>query len=103
MRLKTATAVGVMVNLRNKGNATMRIWHDVFVSLSIIAGILAGLLWLYASRIEVPTNLGSGYGGGIVGLPEMAAGFEKQATWNCYAAVLTALAAGLQALAQIFP
>jgi hypothetical protein len=73
------------------------------VWLAIISGFLSGALWLYASRIKVPTNLGSGYGGGIVGLQEMSDGFKNQATWNSYAAITTALAAVLQALAQLFP
>jgi hypothetical protein len=81
----------------------MLIFHDVFVSLSIIAGFLAGLLWFRAARIKVPTTLASGYGGTIEGLQEMAAGFEKQAAWNSYAAVMTALTAVLQALTQILP
>jgi hypothetical protein len=70
--------------------------------LSIIVGFLSGALWLYASRIKVPTNIASGYGT-LVGVDEMTAGFRKQAIWNSYAAVATAVAAILQAFAQIFP
>jgi hypothetical protein len=81
----------------------MLIWHNVFVSLSTIAGFMAGLLWFRAARIKVSTTLASGYGGTIEGLQEMAAGLEKQTAWNSYAAVMTALAALLQALAQISP
>ena len=77
--------------------------HDPLVWLSIIAGFLSGALWLYASTIKVPTNLVSGYGGGIVGLLEMSGAFKNQATWNGYAAAMTALAAILQALAQLIP
>jgi hypothetical protein len=76
--------------------------HDGLIWLSIIAGFLAGALWLYAARIKVPTTLASGYGGAIAGLQELATGFEKQATWNSCAAAMTAIAAVSQALAQIF-
>jgi len=47
--------------------------------LSIIAGFASGALWFYAAIIEVPTNIGSGFGK-IVGLDEMRDGFKKQAT-----------------------
>jgi hypothetical protein len=69
--------------------------------LSIIAGFLAGVLWLYASNIKVPTKLASGYGGNVVGLEEMSAGFKRQAAWNSYAAIATAAAAVLQAAARL--
>jgi hypothetical protein len=45
--------------------------HDGLFWLSIIAGFLAGALWLYAARIKVPTTLASGYGGAIAGLQEI--------------------------------
>ena len=77
--------------------------HDPLVWLSIIAGLLAGALWLYASTIKVPTNLVSGWDGWVGGLPEMSGAFKSQATWNGYAAAMTALAAILQALAQLIP
>jgi hypothetical protein len=73
----------------------------MFNWLPIGAGLLAAGLWLYASNIKVPTNLGSGWGGKVVGVEEMAAGFKKQATWNSYAAVMTAVAVGFQAIAQL--
>jgi hypothetical protein len=73
----------------------------MFIWLSIAAGFLAAGLWLYAARIKVPTNISSGYGGRVVGIEEMAAGFKKQATWNSYAAVMTAVALGFQAVAQL--
>jgi len=76
--------------------------HNALNGLSIFTGFLSGALWLYASRIKVPTNIGSGYGA-LVGVDEMTAGFRKQAIWNSYAAVATAGAALLQASAQIFP
>ena len=76
--------------------------HNAFVWSSIITGILSGALWFYASSITVPTDIGSGYGT-LVGVQEMTAGLKKQAIWNSYAAVATAVAAVLQAFAQIFP
>ena len=76
--------------------------HNAFTWSSIIAGFLSGALWFYASGIKVPTNIGSGYGA-LVGVDEMTAGFGKQAIWNSYAAVATAVAAIMQAFAQIFP
>ncbi|HKF12902.1 MAG TPA: hypothetical protein VKB89_30005 [Xanthobacteraceae bacterium] len=77
--------------------------HNAFIWSSIIAGFLSGALWLYASGIKVPINLVSGFGGSIGGLPEMSNGLKKQTTLNGYAAVTTAIAAALQAFAQIFP
>jgi len=68
--------------------------------LSIIAGFASGTLWFYAAIIEVPTNIGSGFGK-IVGLDEMRDGFKKQATWNRYAAVMTAVAAVFQAMSHL--
>ncbi len=68
--------------------------------LSIVAGFISGALWLYAARIKVPTNIGSGYGA-LVGVQEMTAGFKKQATWNSYAAIMTAVAAVLQAASHL--
>ena len=69
--------------------------------LSTGAGLLAAALWFYASIIKVPTNISSGYGGTVVGVEEMAAGFKKQSAWNSYAAVMTAAAASFQAVAQL--
>jgi len=76
--------------------------HNAFIWSSIITGFLSGALWLYASTITVPTNIGSGYGT-LVGVEEMTVGLKKQAIWNSYAAVATAAAAVLQAFARIFP
>jgi hypothetical protein len=76
--------------------------HAILNWGSIIGGFVSGALWLYASSINVPTKLASGYGGPIVGLDEMRSGFKKQASYNSYAAVATALAALLQATALIF-
>jgi ribonucleotide monophosphatase NagD (HAD superfamily) len=58
-------------------------------------------VWLYAANIKVPTNIASGYGGTIAGLDEMRMGFRRQATWNSYAAIMTAVAAGLQAASHL--
>jgi hypothetical protein len=69
--------------------------------LAIVAGFVSGALWLYAANIKVPTNIASSYGGTIAGLEEMRIGFTKQATWNSYAAVMTAVAAGLQAASHL--
>jgi hypothetical protein len=77
--------------------------HNALNGLSIFTGFLSGALWLYASRIKVPTRLVSGFDGWIGGLQEMSNGLKKQGTWNSYAAIATAIAAILQALAQIFP
>src|SRR5262249_28681561 len=60
--------------------------HNAFIWSSIITGFLSGALWLYASTITVPTNIGSGYGT-LVGVEEMTVGLKKQAIWNSYAAV----------------
>jgi len=76
--------------------------HNAFIWSSIITGFLSGALWFYASSINVPTNIGSGYGA-LVGVEEMTTGFRKQAIWNSYAAVATAVAVVLQAFGQIFP
>jgi hypothetical protein len=73
----------------------------MFNWLSIIAGFLSGMLWLYAARIDVPTNISSGYGGTLVGVDDMKKGFKKQATWNSRAAIATAVAALLQAAASL--
>ena len=73
--------------------------HDALNWLSIIAGVLSGVLWLSASLIKVPT---SGFGD-LVGVAEMTAGFRNQANWNSYAAMATALAAFFQAAAAITP
>jgi hypothetical protein len=64
----------------------------MFNWLSIVAGFLAGALWLYAANIKVPTDIGSGF-----------AGFRKQAIWNSYAAFTTGAAALFQAAAQLAP
>jgi len=77
--------------------------HNAFTWLSIIAGFLSGALWFYASGIKVPTNLVSGWDGWVGGLQEMSDGLKKQTTWNGWAAITTALAAVLQAFAQIYP
>jgi hypothetical protein len=66
---------------------------------SIAVGFLSGALWFYASRIKVPTNIGSAYGT-LVGVEAMTAGLQRQANWNTYAAAATALAAVLQASAR---
>jgi hypothetical protein len=74
--------------------------YDALNWSSIIAGFLSGALWLYAARINVPTNIGSGFGA-LVGVEEMTAGFRKQAVWNSWAAVATAIAALLQAAGRV--
>jgi hypothetical protein len=74
--------------------------HGALIWLSIGAGFLSGALWLYAASVKVPTNIGSGYGT-LVGVEEMTAGFRRQAIWNSYAAVATAVAALLQAAAVL--
>jgi hypothetical protein len=68
---------------------------------SILAGFVSGALWLYASWINVPTNLATAFGDTIHGLDEMRSGFAKQARYNSCAAVATALATMLQATALI--
>jgi hypothetical protein len=68
--------------------------------LSIAAGFLAGVLWLYASIIKVPTNIGSGFGT-LIGVEEMTTGFRKQAFWNACAAAATAVAMLFQAAARL--
>jgi hypothetical protein len=68
---------------------------------SIIAGFAAGALWLYAANIRVPTDIAGTYGGKIAGLDEMRMGFRRQATWNSYAAIMTAVAAALQAASHL--
>src|SRR5215831_9296122 len=70
--------------------------------LSIIAGLLSGVLWLFAACIRVPTDLSSGYGGTVEGLDEMRFGFRRQANWNAAAAIATAVAALCQAVALLF-
>jgi hypothetical protein len=72
----------------------------VFAYLSIAVGLAAAGLWFWASRVEVPTVLVALYGGGMAGLPEMRAGLARVARLNQWAALATALAAVLQALAQ---
>jgi hypothetical protein len=74
--------------------------HNVFIWLSIIAGFVSGVLWLCTALINVPTNIGSGWGA-LVGVEEMTAGFKKQAFWNSAAAIAAAAAALLQAAAMI--
>jgi hypothetical protein len=69
----------------------------MFGGLSTVTGLLAAGLWFYASMIKVPTDIESGYGK-LVGVKEMSAGFKKQAIWNSYAAVMTAVAVGFQAV-----
>ena len=72
--------------------------YGALIWLSIAAGFLSGALWLYAASIKVPTNIGSGWAT-LVGVQQMSAGFRKQAFWNSYAAVATAIAALFQAAA----
>jgi len=74
--------------------------HSALNWLSIVAGFVAGTLWLYASLVKVPTKIGSGFGA-LVGVEKMTAGFKKQAFWNSCAAVATAAAALLQAAAML--
>jgi hypothetical protein len=76
------------------------IMHNALSLLSIAAGFASGALWLYASRIKVPTNIGSGWGA-LVGVEEMTAGFKKQAFWNGGAAIATGVAALFQAAATM--
>ena len=74
--------------------------HNLWAYLSIATGFAAAMLWFLSSRIEVPTELGGGYGGKINGLEEMSAALAKVAKLNRWAASATGLAAILQALAQ---
>jgi hypothetical protein len=74
--------------------------HNTFSWLAIVAGFLSGALWLYAALIKVPTKIGSGFGA-LVGVEEMTAGFNRQASWNGYAAIATAAAALFQAVAMV--
>jgi hypothetical protein len=67
--------------------------HSTLIWLSILAGFLSGGLWLYASTIKVPTDIGSGIGA-LAGVGGMTAG--KQTVWNSYAAIATAAATLLQ-------
>jgi hypothetical protein len=69
--------------------------HNVLSWFAILAAFISGGLWLYASLIKVPTDIGSGYGA-LVGVKEMSGGFRRQAIWNSWAAGATALAAMLQ-------
>ena len=82
------------------GSATENVMHTAFSWLATIAGFISGALWLYAARIKVPTEIGSGYGA-LVGVKEMTEGFNKQASWNSYAAIATGAAALLQAVAMV--
>jgi hypothetical protein len=77
--------------------------HSWFYWGAVALGFLSGALWVYAARINVPTHLVTAYGGPIVGLDEMRAGFEKQATWNSWAATCTALAVFCQVVATLVP
>ena len=74
--------------------------HTAFSWLAIVAGFISGALWLYAARIKVPTEIGSGYGK-LVGVEAMTEGFTKQASWNGYAAIATGAAALFQAIAMM--
>ncbi len=74
--------------------------HSFFSYSSMVVGAVAAGLWFWASRIVIPTNLGTGWGGKVSGLEEMSAALEKVARLNRWAALATALAVGLQALAQ---
>jgi hypothetical protein len=69
--------------------------------LSIVASFASGALWLYAANIKVSTNIAGTWGGKIAGLDEMRVGCGKQATWNSRAAVMTAIAAVLQAASHL--
>jgi hypothetical protein len=74
--------------------------HNILNWLAIVAAFISGGLWLYASLIKVPTEIGSGYGA-LVGVKEMSDGFKRQAIWNSSAAGATALAALLQGAAML--
>ena len=74
--------------------------HTAFSWPAIVAGFLSGVLWLYAARIKVPTEIGSGFGA-LVGIEAMSAGFNRQASWNGYAAIATGAAALFQAIAMM--
>jgi hypothetical protein len=79
----------------------MKTMHSTLNLASFVAGFASGVLWLCAAWVKVPTALGSAYGGVIDGLDEMRKGFRKQAIWNSAAAAMTAVAAVLQAFAQL--
>jgi hypothetical protein len=75
--------------------------HQTLSWLAILSSASSAGLWLVASLIKVPTNIGSGYGG-LVGIPEMTQGFARQAAWNGWAAGMTAVAALAQGLSMLF-
>jgi hypothetical protein len=71
-----------------------------FAYSSGVVGLVAAGLWFWASLTDVPTKLGTGWGGEIHGLSEMSAALAKVAKLNRWAAAATGLAAILQAIAQ---
>ena len=73
--------------------------HSLCSWFAVIAGLLSGLLWLYAALIRIPTDkLGSAWGT-LVGVEDVAAAFRRQTFWNACAASATGVAALLQAVA----
>jgi hypothetical protein len=83
-----------------EGNETMTA-HTLFSWIAVIAGLLSGLLWLYAALIRIPTEkLGSGFGT-LVGVEDVAAAFKRQTLWNACAATATGVAALLQVAAGL--
>ena len=77
------------------------ILHKIFSCFSVAAALCAAGLWFYASKIRVPTDIKSGYGG-LVGIEEMSAGFKRQGFWNAVAAAMTGAAVLLELAAKAF-
>lgn len=76
--------------------------HKILNLLAVAAALGAAGLWFCASIIDVPTNVGSGFGK-LVGVEEMSAGFRKQGFWNAVAAAMTGAAVLLELAAKAFP
>jgi hypothetical protein len=71
--------------------------HSLCSWFAVIAGLLSGLLWLYAALIRMPTEkLGSAWGT-LVGVEDIAAALKRQTFWNAFAVGATGVAALLQA------
>ncbi len=76
--------------------------HKILSWLSTAVALGAAGFWFYSSVIDVPTDIGSGYGR-LVGVEEMSAGFKKQGFWNALAAAMTGAAVLLDQVAKAFP
>ncbi|HXW72627.1 MAG TPA: hypothetical protein VEK34_14575 [Methylocella sp.] len=77
--------------------------HKIISWLYVAVALSAAGLWFYASIIQVPTDIQSGYGS-LVGVEEMSAGFKKQGFWNAAAAAMTGVAVLLELVAaKAFP